>query len=129
MILLKPLVNEKSMMLIKQNLYTFAVSKDAPKEAIKKIVESKFKVTVLSVNTVNILPKIKSQRSRKGNFKSGGIRKAIVKLKKGDKIALFEQATTEEVEVRTAEGERQGSVKEKKSLLGRTKVRIERNGK
>ena len=60
MILLKPLVNEKSMMLLKQNLYTFAVSKDAPKAAIKKIVEGKFNVTVLSVNTVNILPKIKS---------------------------------------------------------------------
>ncbi len=128
MILLKPLVNEKSMSLLKQNLYTFAVSKDASKDLIKKVVEEKFKVKVLEVNTVKLQPKVKSQRTRRGHFTTSGIRKAIVKLKKGDKIALFEEsvAPTEEVEVRTAEGESMGTVQEKKSLLGRTKVRIEK---
>ena len=53
-----------------------------------------------------------------------GFKKAIVKLKKGQKIGLFEIAS---VQTETDEGEIE--VKEKKSLLRGTKVKIERNDK
>lgn len=130
-IILRPLVNEKSMMLTKIDMYTFEVGKDATKKQIEKIIKAKFSVDVLSVKTINIPAKKRAQRSRKGYFLVPSFKKAIVKVKKGQKIALFEQAVVkeEEVEVKTAEGESLGTVKEKRSLLRGTKVRIESSGK
>lgn len=125
-VILRPLINEKSMGLTKTGFYTFEVDKDATKPQIEKIVAEKFKVTVLTVNTINRVGKTKTQRTRKGYFKQPHLKKAIVKVGKNDKIALFEQITTEDVEVRTAEGEAVTSVKEKKSLLRGTKVKIEK---
>lgn len=134
-IILRPLINEKSMSLTKTGFYTFEVAKNATKEQISKVVAEKFKVTVESVATMNKAGKTKMQRTRKGYFKTADIKKAIVKVKKGDKIALFEQITSDmgheghnhdEVEVRTAEGEVVTTVKEKKSLLKGTKVKIEK---
>lgn len=121
--------------LTKTGFYTFEVAKSATKEQIAKVVADKFKVKVESVATLNRTGKTKTQRTRRGSFKMADMKKAIVKVKKGDKIALFEQVTNDmghaghnhdEVEVRTAEGESMGTVKEKKSLLRGTKVKIEK---
>lgn len=124
-ILIRPLINEKSMSLLGDNFYTFEVDKDAKKSQIIKVVAEKFSVTPLAVRIINQKGKRKMQRTRRGYYQTSGIKKAVVKLKKGDKIALFE-APTQEVEVRTAEGESLGKVKEKKSLLRGTKVKIEK---
>ena len=125
-VILRPLISEKSMGLTKTGFYTFEVAKSATKAAVAKIVAEKFKVKVVSVNTINRAGKTKTQRTRKGYFKQPHLKKAIVRVGKGDKIALFEQVTTEDVEVRTAEGEAVTTVKEKKSLLRGTKVKIEK---
>jgi len=128
-IILRPLINEKSMMLAKGDFYTFLIDLDATKEQVARVITEKFGVNVVSVKTVTVQGKVKNQRSRRGKFNTGKIKKALVKVKKGQKIALFEDATREpeeEVEVRTAEGESMGTVKEKKSLLRGTKVRIEK---
>jgi large subunit ribosomal protein L23 len=127
-ILIRPLINEKSMNLIAGGFFTFEIGKDANKAEVAKMVAEKFKVNPVSVKIVNIPAKRKLQRSRKGNFTTGGIKKAIVKLKAGQKIGLFEQAQPEEeVEVRTGEGESITKIKEKKSLFRDTKVKIEQN--
>ncbi len=67
--------------------YVFVVDKKANKHeiagALEKIYEKK-KIRVVSVNTVNIPPKNKMVRGRKG-VKSG-YKKAIVTLKEGDTI-------------------------------------------
>ena len=86
--LLEPWITEKSHMEMAQNKYVFKVSKDSNKPSIKKSVENLYKVTVLDVNVVNIHPKKRIYGRTKG-FKSG-FKKAIVKLKEGDKIELFE---------------------------------------
>ncbi len=139
-IIIRPIISEKSMGLTQTGFYTFQVAKDAKKDQIAKVVADKFKVKVVSVNIVNIHGKTKTQRTKKGYFTTPGTKKAIVRVGKGDKIALFEQVTSEmsdphaghnhgnegDVEVRTAEGEVVTSVKEKKSLLSGTKVRIEK---
>jgi large subunit ribosomal protein L23 len=129
-IILKPLINEKSMMLAKGEFYTFLIDLDATKDQVAKIIREKFGVKVLSVRTVTLPGKSKNQRTRKGKFMTAKTKKAIVQVGKGQRIALFEEATKEpeeEVEVRTAEGESMGTVKEKKSLLSGTKVKIEKN--
>ena len=86
--LLEPWITEKSHMEMAQNKYVFKVSRDSNKISIKKSVEDLYKVTVLDVNVVNIHPKKRIYGRIKG-FKSG-FKKAIVRLKEGDKIELFE---------------------------------------
>lgn len=118
----KPFITEKSMKLAQSGLYTFLVHKEARKEEIKKVVASKFSVDIVSVKTINMKPVEKLQRSRRGYFMKAGLKKALVQVKSGQKIALFETAS--EPEVATAENE--PVVKEKKSLLKGTKVKIEK---
>ena len=87
-ILVKPLVSEKSMMMMGENKYSFAVAKDANKIEIKNAVEKLFNVTVLSVNNRTIQGKVKRQGRYEG--KRPDVKKAIVTLKAGDQIKVFE---------------------------------------
>ena len=70
------------------NKYTFKVAKSANKIEIKNAVEQIFKVKVVSVNTINVLPKHKRVGQHEG-FKPA-YKKAICKLAEGDKIDAFE---------------------------------------
>ncbi|MDY0294484.1 MAG: 50S ribosomal protein L23 [Acholeplasmataceae bacterium] len=87
-ILKAPIITEQSTKLIEdQNRYTFKVDPKANKVEIKKAVETIFNVKVLSVNTVNVLPKFKRMGKHEG-YKSA-YKKAIVKLAEGQKIDAF----------------------------------------
>jgi large subunit ribosomal protein L23 len=84
----RPLVTEKNAGLQAQGKYAFEVDRRANKMQIKDAVQTAFKVTVLGVNVVNAAGKHK--RIGKGiTFVPGG-KKAVVTLKPGDKIDLFE---------------------------------------
>ena len=87
-IIKKPVVSEKSMGLMAEDKYTFIVDKKANKIQIKNAVENIFNVTVLDVRTMNVKGKVK----RMGRFegKTPDRKKAIVTLKHGDKIEIFE---------------------------------------
>ncbi len=122
-ILKKPIISEKSMKLASQGWYTFVVNKDARKPAIAKAVEEQFGVKVTGIKTANFKGENKMQRSRKGYYILPAFKKAVVSLKDGQKISLF---TPEEVK---PEVEEKDTVKEKKSLLKGTKVKIEKGDK
>lgn len=87
-IIIKPVVTEKSMDLLADNKYTFIVDKKANKTEIKSAIEHIFKVDVEKVYTMNI----KGKPKRMGRFegKRPDRKKAIVALKAGQKIRLFE---------------------------------------
>lgn len=87
-ILRKPLVTEKSAMLQVSGKYAFEVDKRANKMQIKEAVETAFNVTVFGVNIINMPGK--SKRVGKGISITPNWKKAIVTLKSGDKIDLFE---------------------------------------
>jgi len=87
-ILRKPVVTEKTMALLEGNKYTFLVDMKANKSEIKKAVEQVFKVKVEKVNT--LIVKGKPKRVRNSLGRTSDVKKAIVKLKEGDKIELFE---------------------------------------
>ena len=125
MIIKRPIITEKSMKLAEKGLYTFEVDKDSTKDIIAKIVASKFNVKVSKVKTINIKGETKSQRRVRKFYKTTGFKKAIVQVGKGQKIAIFE-TPKEEVVVTTAEGE-PIKLKEKKDLLGRTKIKVEKS--
>lgn len=124
-ILKKPIITEKSMKLAQSGLYAFEVDKDAKKPQIAKAVAEKFNVKVLKVKVINIKDKVKQQRRVRKIYKTGGYKKALVQVAKGEKIAIFETPKEEEVVVTTAEGE-PIKLKEKKDILGRTKVKVEK---
>jgi len=87
-VLINPHVTEKATELEKENKYVFRVFKDTNKVEVKKAVESLYAVSVESINIINI-PKKKRRirRTREGWRK--GFKKAIVELKKGDKIEIM----------------------------------------
>ncbi|HHP50876.1 MAG TPA: 50S ribosomal protein L23 [Moorella mulderi] len=87
-IILAPVVTEKSTDLIKQNKYTFLVHPEANKIEIKKAVERLFNVKVLKVNT--LMDRGKRRRMGRSEGRTPDRKKAIVTLKPGDKIPLFE---------------------------------------
>ncbi|MBS4025103.1 MAG: 50S ribosomal protein L23 [Clostridia bacterium] len=87
-IIKKPLVSEKSMGLMAENKYTFVVDKRANKIQIKNAVQDIFKVTVLDVKTMIVKGKVKRMGKYQG--KTPDKKKAIVTLKQGDKIEIFE---------------------------------------
>ncbi len=87
-IIIKPVVTEKSVDLMQENKYCFKVAKDANKIEIKNAIEEIFKVTVVNVNTVNVHGKVKRMGRTQGMTASW--KKAVVTLREGDSIEVFE---------------------------------------
>jgi large subunit ribosomal protein L23 len=71
----------------KLNQYTVVADKRANKIQIRQAVEELFKVKVVGVNTLNVRGKYRRQRTLQAG-KTPDWKKAIVTLKKGDKIVL-----------------------------------------
>ena len=87
-VLRRPLVTEKNTMLQTQNKYAFEVAEEANKNQIKQAVEKAFKVKVTTVNVMTVPGKTK--RVGRRMVLTPSHKKAIVTLKQGDKIELFE---------------------------------------
>lgn len=87
-IIIKPVVTEKSVDLMQENKYCFKVAKDTNKIEIKNAIEEIFKVTVVNVNTVNVHGKMKRMGRTQGMTASW--KKAVVTLREGDSIEVFE---------------------------------------
>ena len=89
-IIRRAMITEKgSRMREKQNRYVFQVSTDANKIEIKDAIQSIFKVVVLDVHTINVEGKLKRLGRTAGRRSSW--KKAIVTLKEGQTIELFDQ--------------------------------------
>ena len=84
MVLLGPRVSEKAGKLAESGKYVFNVIKNANKVEIKKSVERFYKVNVVLVNILNT--KGKTRNSGRISGVTSGFKKAIVTLKKGQKI-------------------------------------------
>jgi large subunit ribosomal protein L23 len=89
-ILLSPVVSEKSYSGIAEGRYTFKVHPDAHRMQVRQAVEDLFGVHVERVNIVKVQPKPK----RRGLFKGTrpGWKKAIVQVREGETIEIFEGA-------------------------------------
>jgi len=89
-ILRRPLVTEKATDLAQNSQYTFEVARNANKVEIGKAIESIFDIHVTNVRTLNMRGKIKKYRGREG--KTSDWKKAVVSLRKGEKIEVIEEA-------------------------------------
>ncbi|MFN4228149.1 MAG: 50S ribosomal protein L23 [Candidatus Ratteibacteria bacterium] len=82
-----PIITEKATNLTRENKYIFCVDKKANKNQIKKAIEEIYKVKVEKVYIINVKEKKRRYRFYIEGYKSG-YKKAIVKLKEGEKIAI-----------------------------------------
>ena len=87
-LLIRPVITEKTSVMMQDNKYTFKVPLTANKTEIRQAVEKIFNVKVEKVNTVRVLGKTK----RMGRYvsKRSDYKKAIVKLAEGNTIQIFE---------------------------------------
>ncbi len=87
-IILKPVVTEKSAVLENNGKYIFKVLAGTNKIEIRKAIEKIFGTKVADVNIVNTRSKTKRRGKTTGTV--SGYKKAIVTLKKGEKIKIRE---------------------------------------
>ena len=87
-VLIRPVITEKSTMLMEEGKYTFRVPLTANKVQIRQAVEKIFNVKVEKVATIRVLGKTKRMGRTQG--KRSDYKKAIVTLKAGESIEFFE---------------------------------------
>lgn len=88
----KPLITEKSLKSANSGRYIFVVDKKATKKIVKTVVETFFKVNVQKVWLIKCFGKFKrSGRMRNKLIKKPDWKKAIVQVKTGQKIDVFEE--------------------------------------
>ena len=88
-IIVRPLITEKNTNLMAFGKYCFEVDRAANKAQIKQAVESIFNVKVDTVRTLRVHGKPKRMGRYAGHRPDW--KKAVVTLKKGQSIELFEQ--------------------------------------
>ena len=89
-IIIEPLLTEKSNVMRERRKYVFKVDARANKIEIRKAVAQLFDVHPVKCNVVNVKPKPKKVRYKKGYTSSW--KKAIVTLEDGETISAFEGA-------------------------------------
>ncbi len=86
-VIIHPLISEKATELNTRDQYVFKVKNETNKVEIRKAISRIYGVTVTGVRIIN-LPRKKKRLGRFQGYKSG-YKKAMVSLKKGDKIELL----------------------------------------
>ncbi|MCH7604770.1 50S ribosomal protein L23 [Patescibacteria group bacterium] len=87
-VLVRPNITEKATILTEENKYVFKVFPDATKGLVKDSVEEVYGVDVESVRIINIPPKKVRLGKRREGIKKG-YKKAVVKVKEGQKIEIL----------------------------------------
>jgi large subunit ribosomal protein L23 len=89
LVIKRPIISEKSFALASTGVYVFLVTSSANKKIVATQVHELYKVDVEEVRIINIPGKVKRAGRKLG--KRSDIKKALVKVKKGQKIAIFEE--------------------------------------
>lgn len=87
LVLLRPVITEKSMGQTNAGRYTFAVATDATKREIAEAVAEAFKVDVVAVNTSTVRGKARRLGRRVGHKPDW--KKAVVTLAAGQRIERY----------------------------------------
>ena len=83
-VIIKPRITEKSGLLSQGGVYTFEVKASANKPTVAKAIKALYKVTPVKITMINQPAKNVFVKGRRGVV--SGFRKALVTVKKGDKI-------------------------------------------
>jgi len=116
LVIKRPVISEKSFALAGTGVYVFLVTAAANKKIVATQVHEMYKVDVEEVRIINIPGKIKRAGRKLG--KRSDIKKALVKVKKGQKIAIFEEEAKEE--------DKKAKVKTEKEKVEKTEIEAEK---
>jgi len=94
-ILIRPIITERSLSDAAQGRFTFEVDITKNKVEVAKAVAAQFNVHPITVKTIIKKGTVKLNRKTRSKVKTADIKKAIVQLKAGEKIDLFEVGGTE----------------------------------
>jgi len=83
-VIIRPRITEKSGVMSQIGVYTFEVVKDANKDSVAKAINALYKVNPVKIAIINTPTRRVFVRGRRGTV--SGIKKAVVTVKKGDKI-------------------------------------------
>ncbi|MEI7621526.1 MAG: 50S ribosomal protein L23 [Candidatus Moraniibacteriota bacterium] len=89
-VLVEPWITEKSHAGLVDNQYIFRIIRGATKAEVKKAIEGFYKVKVEKISVINLVPKKRTYGRFEGT--KATVKKAIITLKEGDKIELFQGA-------------------------------------
>lgn len=89
MALKKPLISEKAIITQSLGKYTFVVNANANKDQIAKEFKNVFGVTALSVNTLKIKGKVKTNWKSRRPVNKPDVKKAIITVAKDKKIDML----------------------------------------
>jgi len=103
-ILKKPVITEKSMREAAKGKFTFEVEVLANKAEIAQAVKELYKVTPIGVQTITVPGTVKRARRSRHTIETSRTKKAIVTVKKGQTIDLFD--ITEEPKAPVSEVEK-----------------------
>jgi large subunit ribosomal protein L23 len=87
LVLLRPVITERSMSQTNDGRYTFAVATDASKKEIAAAVTEAFKVDVVAVNTIKVRGKHRRLGRKIGQQPDW--KKAVVTIAEGQKIEKY----------------------------------------
>lgn len=87
-VLVRPRITEKAYAVNALDQYVFQVTMTATKTEVKRAVEEAYGVSVAAVNIVRLPGKKKNQGRIVG--RRSAVKKALVRLKKGESIQLFQ---------------------------------------
>lgn len=90
MTLIRPVITEKSMVAARAGVFTFVVDSSSSKSLVKQLVEHTFKVNVTRVNMAVHHQDAKRTGAKRLLGISTQIKHALVSLKSGQKITLFD---------------------------------------
>ena len=89
-ILVRPRITEKSLSHTKRDVFSFEVSPEATKHQVKASIESLFKVHIVSVTSMIRVGKTVKVGRRMKLKKRPNKKIVLVRLKKGERIELFQ---------------------------------------
>ncbi|MCX6810814.1 MAG: 50S ribosomal protein L23 [Candidatus Berkelbacteria bacterium] len=101
LVIKSPVISEKSFALASTGVYVFLVTPEANKKIVATQVHEMYKVDVEEVRIINIPGKIKRAGKKMG--RRSDIKKALVKVKKGQKIAIFEEEKSDKKKEETTQ--------------------------
>jgi len=89
-VIIRPIVTEQSMKGVESGRYSFVVARFASKTNIKSAIKKLFGVNVVSVATTIVKGRTKRVGAKRVEVKESVFKKAVVTVKKGEKIGIFE---------------------------------------
>ena len=93
--MLKPILTEKSTKQASLGWYTFAVPNRFSKGKVKEVLKAVYDVDVTEIKTLKTRGRQKRSLVTRESFRTSDQKKALVRIKKGQKLAMFEVASPE----------------------------------